>query len=274
MTTGSQSKIPNPKSKIVRPHSQRPFALGSAVTAMILLTITALGCQSPEPTGERPFKPPPDRVIRAAPSAARGQGQEGEEEESPERFVALRAVGMYLAGRGLDFADIFEARAGFGLGLFAGVQVSLLSTGIGADAMRRYGFDGRDIGVWSETEIGLPFNFFATSEQNRASVVAPVWRLASARLADEHMAGPPGEQALSVSGFLAQFRPADPQPVSPPGRPAGTGRGGSTPLIRKFDVTASLAVLLLGAKAGIHLGEFVDFLAGFLTIDLARDDPR
>jgi len=152
-----------------------------------------------------------------------------------------KALLQYTRFRVLDFIDIFEAEAGVGLGVFAGGSVTYpLRLGVGYAENIRYGFNARKAARITRTEIGIPFNYLA------------VWL--SAKSARRETDKSKGIRLVSVRGRRV------PHPRA------------RVPFVRRFDVWASVTVGVVSGRAGVHLGEAVDFLLGFLTIDLPHDD--
>jgi len=155
------------------------------------------------------------------------------------------AMLLYTRFRVFDFIDIFEAKMGLGLGVFAGASVTRpLSVGLGYAESVRFGFDARKAGRFSRTEIGLPFTFIAA-----------------------FVAGTHSRHAPPAS---SEIRPAALRRRPPIRERAGV------PFARKFDVWVSATAGIPSARVGVHPGEALDFVLGLLTIDFARDDraPR
>jgi hypothetical protein len=64
----------------------------------------------------------------------------------------LGGVLKYLGARFNDAADMFEMDAGFGLGAKVGIEAALVRIGAGKVQSQRFGFDGRQLGSWSEED--------------------------------------------------------------------------------------------------------------------------
>ena len=177
-----------------------------------------------------------------------------------------QGIGGYLGGRVLDFLDVFELDVGLGLGAKAGVEYGLGRTTLGVVEAQRIGLDGRQVGTWSE--------------QNAAYGILPV-SLVFAPFELLRGAGEPWK-SLAVYGFEMGSIGAE--------RTSRDSFATTSVLYRKAQmagpwherpgdtcaVGAEAHVLLVGARARVKPFELVDFLLGFVGIDLDRqlDHPQ
>lgn len=183
-----------------------------------------------------------------------------------DRIVAAggkltQALGLYVLGRAADALDIVEANVGVGPGLKAGLEYGVLRTTLGYVEAGRLGIDGRQLGAW--TEYNVAFGIFPASV-----LFAPfelvknqgdTWK-ALAEVGFE--LGSVGVERTKRSNFATTavlYREA--VMVGPYHQRVGDS----------FSFGAELHLLLLGARARVKPIEAIDFLLGFVGVDL---DPK
>lgn len=168
------------------------------------------------------------------------------------------SFGVYCSDRALDFADMFRLEVGAGLGyyLFVGnvaltetVQVSpLVINSNGKIYFLKAGFIGRKAGVWAENEMGtllVMSRFGSMPGSFGGSKTKPMF------------------ERLPLCGNI--------EPCSKRGE-----RGTSHFLFeeeawRRYEIGIELC-FFLGCKAGIDLAEVLDFIFGWTTLDIMKDD--
>ena len=174
--------------------------------------------------------------------------------------------GVYLADRGRDFADCFQANAGVGLGLAANVKATDLATVyVGGANNRKFGIVGRKIGTWREMEYGFP--------------VRAIWVTHSLV---EHVAGPAGWVCVPHVLWLLGEREVDPGGIDPDELSEAvyliSMPGERKSLRRKidwFNLELGATAGVVNARVGFSPGQLFDFLFGLAGLDLAGDDtPR
>jgi hypothetical protein len=166
-------------------------------------------------------------------------------QDDPVREPGRGGVGTYLKDRLNDFIDIFSLSLSVGMGADVNVRVT---QAIQAGALfwggARFGFIGRMAGGWSETvfEMGIP-GFYVRSVQILAEEGTGIRRMDT-------------ERGQSLWQFLGDE-----------GVPYDTGYD------RKFwQVGATVHTILIGADFSVNLKELLDFLLGWATVDICRDD--
>ena len=164
--------------------------------------------------------------------------------EGPQPSAPPGGVGVYFRDRANDFVDIFGFSLSLGIGALANVRVTqAIQCGGLFNGGARFGFIGRQAGSWSETETELGFpGFYLRSVQ-----IAP---------AGGNIEPVDTERGQSLWQFLGDE-----------GIPYDTGYD------RKFwQVGATAHAVLVGVDFSINLKELLDFLLGWFTLDISRDD--
>ncbi len=173
----------------------------------------------------------------------------------------LAGVWRYAFERVADALDVVEANVAIGPGLKVGVEYAVLRTTLGSVQAQRLGMDSRQIGAWSERNVA--FGIFPVS-----LLFAPFELVKDKGDAWEALAvggfeiGTVGMERTSREAFATtdvlylEAVMAGPWHERP-GDIASVG--------------AEVHLLLVGARARVKPLEFVDFLLGFVGIDL---DPR
>ncbi len=166
-------------------------------------------------------------------------------QNEPGRESRPGGFGTYLKDRLNDFVDIFSLSLSVGMGADANVRCT---QAIQAGALfwggARFGFIGRMAGGWSETafEMGIP-GFYVRSVQILGNEGSSIKRIDT-------------ERGQSLWQFCGDE-----------GVPYDEGYD------RKFwQVGATVHAILIGADFSINLKELLDFLLGWGTVDICRDD--
>lgn len=205
-------------------------------------------------------------VGSAAPAAAppsvrgRARGVVGNVLEGGRR-VGLGLVGAiwgYVRGRALDLLDVAEVNIGIGPGLKAGMEYGVARTTLGLVEGERVGFDGRQVGMWAEKNASfgiLPLSLaFAPFELVRGA--GEPWRGLAVYGFEMGSLGAERTQRRDFVTTAILYREA---------RMAGPWHE------RPGDIAsfgAELHLLVLGARVRFKPLEALDFLAGFVGIDL------
>jgi len=189
------------------------------------------------------------------------------------------SFGHYMRNRGLDFVDCFKLEAGVGLGVDVDVHATdWLATGAGAAASRKWGFAGRHV-------VGVDVGEARTGfDVHVAPPVAPflVW-ITPRRSLD----------GLGIDSSLrylyTDLCARDCYPPCPPFEPRhvklcrtivvysmtsvhdADGKRAEK-LVDAFDLNVGATVLPISLRAGLSLGQFLDFVLGWSTLDIASDD--
>ncbi|HPD16416.1 MAG TPA: hypothetical protein PLE19_15795 [Planctomycetota bacterium] len=202
----------------------------------------------------------------------------------------------YWRNRGLDFADCFRAEAGTGIGL--DIQLAAtdwLAAGVGASGSHMAGFVGRHPvgprhGNGRNVHFGYPLlNVLVpvallTGEEAGHDDPLLLAFIAPFLLVDCQWRNAPRSDAgggwfpdvkqrecsplyrLVASGFGINF---------PALAVGGRGRGLRAPgpkLVDAFEVDVGATLIAPSARVGFSFGQFLDFLLGWTTLDIAGDD--
>jgi hypothetical protein len=174
----------------------------------------------------------------------------------------------YFRGRANDALDLVEVNLGIGWGLKAGVEYAVLRTTLGQVKAQRVGMDSRQLGLWGERNVA--FGIFPAS-----LLFAPfelvknqgdTWRV----LAEGGFElGTIGVERTRREGFATTSVLYHEAVMAGPWHER-TGDCGA--------IGGELHLGLFGARARAKPLEFVDFLVGFLGVDLdpqlAHPNPR
>lgn len=196
--------------------------------------------------------------------------------------AAGRYVGRYLEARALDLADVAPISVGAGYGLAANLRVTPFA-GIGAgwaESWRAGMGDHRFGPIWWEKERGVPVWFYFRyedylGEERRIPGGHPYWWPETRRTRASSWIVFPGIRRggeLWIPCLPPYFMPVD-------WEWSHYLKWGVSELDWDWtwDILNCEASVFLGG-AGLRVGfgpaHFVDFLLGWLTIDLAHDDPR
>lgn len=189
--------------------------------------------------------------------------------------VAVTASGCagsgYFADRGRDLRDVAILDLGIGYPL---LEIDIRATDylsfcIGAAESKRW----RLLGKWTELDDVAEFprhrikQGWIAPSRNEANIGWPSAMLAG--WANEEY--PPTGTWISIPEFLDLETGIDPYVsnwlcVDDPGH--------AKPLTEKFDLAAGFTIPFLTARFGLSPGNFVDLLAGIVTLDPAGDDDR
>jgi len=177
----------------------------------------------------------------------------------------------YWKDRAADVADIGQLNGGLTMSgdpmpfipsLFVSAKATRYGTiALGWEWGEKVGWYGRHARWWSEMQWGIPFvwkNFrLKQGMERRRRGTEPAegtitWALSEhydllAILPTQHCSPAPWDRSSVVIDDM--MRP-----------------------IRRFDVSAEVALLYVSLRAGISPGEILDFLGGWFLIDLAGDD--
>ena len=196
-----------------------------------------------------------------------------------------------MSARGLDFADMFKANAGIGLGLTFDVHISdYISPGIGvASYTWNFGYDTRDVyGFWEESDVintpRLAFELLAEEyEATPSDQLDPEDFLARLALSSLNL---PNERWIRSSGVvtveffsLFNFRDlsSDNKLKSLTGHILTQGDDARLPektVWERSFIEVGGTAGFVSARIGFNPAEFVDFLAGFAGFDPADDDDN
>lgn len=185
------------------------------------------------------------------------------------------AFNTYFFDRMNDLADVVKFDVGFGIGLDAHVSVTdLISTGVGYSDTYRFGLRGGRFGSWRDIHAGIPvatalvlFSSPSPGIFSRFSWDPFVTEFIS--IGDmSHSTASRFEPVVSESLLLFNTRLT-----------RGSHRSGlfqetewlEDPICM-FDIEVSATVAIVGVRFGFSPGHLLDFLLGFLTIDIAGDD--
>ncbi|MBS3763968.1 MAG: hypothetical protein ACLFWL_13670 [Candidatus Brocadiia bacterium] len=177
--------------------------------------------------------------------------------------LALLLLGSGCASdRIADLKDCGRLSIGVGLGLSADVKIGdLTHPSLGLMSYTyRVGHENRDIsGQWSEMEGAFPLVIVA----NRLGAENPFF---ASYIADTtRKGGAGGMEKFHRVGFWLPFER----------RKLDKGKLGLSPFNTATDLQAGATLGIVSARAGINPLEIVDFLLGFVGLDIARDDePR
>jgi hypothetical protein len=177
----------------------------------------------------------------------------------------------YLADRALDFTDFIYFGASTGGGVIVRAQAThLVSLELGARSDERmYGWRERH-GIWDESSFGIFTSSFWSPVLG--SETPPAWNgLDVIKTSHSKTAFGTGKMVLQEN---------DPtRPLIEEQRVVETKhhlfiltKSTDMSVTRFFDVQVDASAVIGGVQVGISPGELVDFLLGFLTIDLAGDD--
>lgn len=175
-------------------------------------------------------------------------------------FLLLSGCG-YINARTADFADIWRANVETGaLGLEADVKLGELAhAGAGVKGFTRHGTtymieqESKD---WAE--IHLPFSLIHLFGREPFAL---------------HYVYALGDTRSPFVGWWNPYQSAEDRCflLLPPLTERQSSR---RTLLHAFDIEASAFVLVVGFEFGFSIGEFLDFLLGLFTLDIAGDDTR
>lgn len=190
--------------------------------------------------------------------------------------VSLGSGCTYMHDRVKDAIDIGGAKWVWGPGSKVGIGFGAAKTGFnfGYYRFEKFGFQGRAAGVFEETglEIFAPVDhhleavwgnkelFDMVEEFQKVDGVA-----SRAALFDEELTYP-RRKFHTPDGF--HMGDAAPGAFYPPMVFVPTG------LLGLGDVQATFAPLFVGVEINFSIYQFVDFLGGWLYVDIAKDDTR
>ena len=174
--------------------------------------------------------------------------------------------GTYMKDRGNDFADIFKADIGYGLGIDAHViATDFIATGAGASATSKIGFKGRYVDDWKDYHIGIPIlpfiEWMNTSQCGGAHVdwcITDVAQLGTGKGGTVHEDSSfPSTGSMSILfvntiGFVDDKKP----------------------LLDKFDLECSATAGVIGVHIGFSPGQLFDFVFGWTGMDIGKDDTK
>lgn len=205
-----------------------------------------------------------------ADSADMNQGATGQSVKSAKSAVAKKTgiasrVKHYFRSRMLDAAEVPMMGIGFGGGLHADVEATILAhVGVGAAYNHMLGmhtFKGLLYGPrWNEIVGGIPFNdcFDPLLTHARGVRAGPLIR--GEKLDHSHTCSLVPLLLSRDMEDLPNYRPAFCHNLFPP--------------IGWADVSAGATVFPVAVRVGFSPGEALDFLGGWVGIDIAGDDDR
>ncbi len=173
-------------------------------------------------------------------------------------LAALGALWRYVQGRALDLLDVAEVNLAVGPGLKGGVEYGAARTTLGLVGAERFGFDGRQVGAWVEKNASfgiLPASLlFAPCELFRRA--GEPWRSLAVYGFEMGSLGAERTERQDFATTAILYRQA---------RMAGPWHE------RPGDVASfglELHLLLVGGRMRFKPLEALDFLAGFIGVDL------
>jgi len=188
-------------------------------------------------------------------------------------------------GRLADLRDTGRIGLGLGLGLSADAKIGdLTHPAVGlASASVMYGFESRLVdGIWYEGRVSDPYaSYWWRREQQswgwslNSSGWRGVWESADLQEAIGELddpidhEGPPSSGTVADGEFLDASLEASrwlPLPGGPEGMPQPWRFNSAT------DLQLGAHLVLVNARAGFNLLEFLDFALGFAGFDIAGDD--
>jgi hypothetical protein len=188
-------------------------------------------------------------------------------------------------GRIADLKDSGRISAGLSLGLSADVKVGdLTHPAVGLLASSAMvGFETRHIdGVWYEARTSDPFATYWYRREGEPwgwALNSSGWRVMWESLgwldAVDEIEGEIDQEPLPETGSEYRGERLDGEIVSSRWLPL-PGPEGKTPLFSfrtASDLQVGATFLLVGARVGFNPLEFVDFVLGFVGLDIAGDDP-
>jgi hypothetical protein len=189
-------------------------------------------------------------------------------------------------GRMADFKDSGRLAIGFGFGLSADAKLGDLThpaLGIVSSAAM-VGFDTRDIeGQWYEARVSDPYATYWYRREQKSwgySLNSSGWRGAWESLdwfdALEELDEPIDQEGMPETGTLVGGEILSQEITIGRWLPVRVGADDTGPIWTfrtATDVKLGVHALLLGARVGFNLLEFVDFLLGMAGYDIAGDDP-
>jgi hypothetical protein len=184
-----------------------------------------------------------------------------------------------MKNRAMDFVDCFKADVGYGLGIGAHVRATeFFSGGAGAGMFNKVGFKGRYTGKWKDAMIGWPFPnmvFALYANVPNAEALVAIFCIP----AHGCIIGYESDFSLLEMEELWEFREGE---LVDGGYAAVTlfavnifafcpGQVGGTEYL-------DIEVGIFAAGVACHIGfspiEFLDFLLGWTTLDIAGDDYK
>ena len=175
-------------------------------------------------------------------------------------ILGIAIVAGCATGRSADLRDCGKLSVGVGLGLGADVEIGMLShPALGLMSItRRVGFEDRTVaGVWTASESYSPaINIIMPIALDRSDY--PL----SSTLNHSYMRGAKfkGQDRLGrVRGYWINT--------------SGEDRERSA-FNRASNIEVGASLLIVSARVGINPLEIVDYILGFVGIDIAKDDPK
>jgi len=175
----------------------------------------------------------------------------------------------YVSRRGHDFADMFKLSGGLHLGVSASARAFIFGYGAGAAQSYRVGIEKKGIfGQWEEFEVGFPainawgiYDLADGMYRNGESLERALGALYNQAF-EEGFAGPRREVYIPIIAMPLSYEESAEGGIKEKHRFAEycwvEGGGGA----------------LLSVRAGFNPLEFIDFLAGWTTLDIIGDDDR
>ncbi len=158
-----------------------------------------------------------------------------------------------LQDRNDDAAEILRLNVGLGPGLLVNAQATrCIAVGLGAYEARRFGFRNGYGWIWDERRYDT-------------NLIIPIW-------------GWEDVDAVAYGGMPVSLIRGDERGPLPPGEEPGFWRWTSMPLTVNdrtrgwFEVTANVHALIVGVDVGLDVGELIDWVFGWVGLDLACDD--
>ena len=152
-----------------------------------------------------------------------------------------------------DTAEILRLNVGLGPGLLANAQATrAIGLGLGMYESRRYGFRNGYGWIWDERRYDT-------------NLIIPIW-------------GWEDVESTYYGGMPPSLLHGDLHDPLPPGKEPGFWRWAEMPLTINdrtrgwFEVSANVHALIVGVDVGLDVGELVDWLFGWVGLDLAGDD--
>lgn len=174
--------------------------------------------------------------------------------------VSALIAGGCATGRMADLKDCATASVGIGIGLDATVKAGCLvhpSIGVVGSATQRLGIEDRTLPpVWREIQLVWPaMAIFANgTARSYGRPEAPLISFMRMDVSRDHKM----TRSFGTSWIPALNRKSEVDPFS---------------FHEATDIEVGATLLLVSARVGINPLEILDFMLGFLGVDLAGDDP-
>ena len=158
-----------------------------------------------------------------------------------------------LQDRTDDAAEILRFNVGLGPGLLVNAQATrCIGLGLGTYDARRYGFRNGHGWIWDERRYDT-------------NLIIPIW-------------GWEDVDSVVYGGMPVSLIRGDERDPLPPGEKPGFWRWAEMPMTINdetrgwLEVSANVHALFIGVDVGLDVGELLDYVFGWIGLDLAGDD--